>query len=372
VRRTAIAFLASLTLSLACGSGPLALESAAPPDPSPFDRERTAYGFFTTPPEATLESVLAHFEDLGRHADFVLLQPNIPWEDVAAGMPADTPRLTDIRNQVSLAHQNGLDTVFVVDPLNGLNRREFLGLPEGWEASFADPGVRAAFTHFSRWIGSEFHPRFLGLASEINTYADAHPDDFPHFLSLYQEIYAAVKAESPETQVFVTFQWEDLNNLFPTAAEGRTAYDTNWDQVEAFEPQLDLWVISSYPFVAFPSGAEIPDDYYTPLLARTDRPLAVAEGGYTSRPVGPFPGSTQDQVDYLSAIHSQIGSRLRFWVYLLLSDFDPKSYAEEMRRSGLGDDDVNTLGMFSAVGLREADGSPKPALEMWDSFRSLP
>jgi hypothetical protein len=43
-----------------------------------------------------------------------------------------------------------------------------------------------------------------------------------------------------------------------------------------------------------------------------------------------------------------------------------------MRRSGLGDDDVNTLGMFSAVGLREADGSPKPALEMWDAFRSLP
>jgi hypothetical protein len=372
MRQPAIAILLTALLLLACGFLPTPAPSVLPPEPSVFDSGQTAYGFFPTPPEATLESVLAHFNDLGRHADFVLLQPNIPWEDVAAGIPADAPRLTDIRNQVTLAHQNGLDTVFVVDPLNGLNRREFLGLPEGWEASFDNPEVRAAFTHFSLWIVSEFHPRFLGLASEINTYADAHPDGFPPFLSLYQEVYAAVKAESPETQVFVTFQWEDLNNLFRTAAEGRTAYDTNWGQVEAFEPQLDLWVISSYPFVAFPSGAEIPDDYYTPLLSRTDRPLAVAEGGYTSRPVGPFPGSPQDQVDYLTAIHSQIGSRLRFWVYLLLSDFDPQAYAEEMRRSGLDEDDINTLGMFSAVGLRDADGSPKPALEVWDAFRNPP
>jgi hypothetical protein len=370
MRQLTIAVLLTALLSLACASLPIPAASALPPEPSVFDTGQTAYGFFPTPPEATLESVLAHFEDLGRHADFVLLQPNVPWEDVAAGIPSESPRLTDIRNQVVLAHQNGLDAVFVVDPLNGLNRREFLGLPEDWEASFANPEVRASFTHFSLWIVEEFQPRFLGLASEINTYADAHPDDFPHYLSLYQEVYATVKRESPDTQVFVTFQWEDLNNLIPTAAEGRTAYETNWDQIEAFEPQLDLWVISSYPFVAFPSGAEIPDDYYAPLLSRTDRPLAVAEGGYTSLPVGPFPGSPQDQVDYLNAIHWQIGSRLRFWVYLLLSDFDLRSYAAEMRRNGLGDDDINTLGMFSAVGLREADGSPKPALAIWDAFRA--
>ncbi|MEW6569512.1 MAG: hypothetical protein AB1449_15380, partial [Chloroflexota bacterium] len=113
----------------------------------------------------------------------------------------------------------------------------------------------------------------------------------------------------------------------------------------------------------------IPPDYYTPLLTRTDRPLAVAEGGYTSAPVGPFPGTPQDQVDYLNAIHAQLGDRLRFWVYLLLSDFDTEAYAEAMRAQGLSDEDVNTLGMFQAVGLRQADGTPKPALATWDGFR---
>jgi hypothetical protein len=134
---------------------------------------------------------------------------------------------------------------------------------------------------------------------------------------------------------------------------------------------LDLWVVSSYPFVAFSRGADIPVDYYTPLLSRTSRPLAVAEGGYTSRPVGPFPGEAQDQVDYLNAIHSQLGGeRLAFWIYLLLTDFNLDSYAKLMRLQGLGEDDVNTLGMFASVGLREFDGAPKPALEVWDSFRS--
>jgi len=366
MRRVPLILLSLGFAILACTIAPA---PAGPPQPSIFDSGRTAYGFFPSPPEATLQSVLGHFHSLGDHADFVLIQPNIPWEEVLAGASSESPRLTDIRNQVTLAHQDGLDVVFVVDPLNGLNRREFLGLPEGWTASFATPEVRSAFSNFALWITREFRPRFLGLASEINTYADAHPEDFPHFLSLYREVYAAVKAESPETQVFATFQWEDLNNLLAVAAEGRAPYQTNWEQVEAFEPQLDLWVISSYPFAVFQSGAEIPDDYYTPLLSRTDRPLAVAEGGYTSQPVGPFRGTPQDQVDYLNAIHSQLGGRLRFWVYLLLNDFNPESYADAMRQNGLGDDDINTLGMFTAVGLREADGTPKPALAIWDSFR---
>ena len=369
MRSSNLVTLALGLAALACASPP---DTSAPPQTSAFDETGTAFGFFPSPPEASTSSVLKHFGDLGQHADFILVQPNIPWEDFTAGSPAESQQLTDIRNQVLLAQQNGLEVAFVVDPLNGLNRREFFGLPADWNPSFAAPEVREAFAGFALWITREFHPAYLGLASEINTYADAHPDDFPNYLSLYREMYESVKAESPATQVFVTFQWEDLNNLFPGAAEGRQPYQINWDQVEAFEPELDLWVISSYPFVAFPSGAQIPDDYYTPLLTRTSEPLAVAEGGYTSEPMGPFPGTPQDQVDYLSAIHDQLGGRLRFWVYLLLSDFNQDSYSQAMQESGRSQEDVSTLGMFSAVGLREESGEPKPALEVWDRFRSGP
>jgi hypothetical protein len=365
-----IFFILLLVLAiLACGQSAPATPFPTP-ETSVFDAG-TAYGFFPSPPEASTKSILNHYKSMGEHADFVLFQHAIPWEDFIEGADCESQKCTDIRNQMKLARGNGLDAIYVVDPLNGLNRREFMGLPAGWEPSFANPDVRTTFTNYTLWLVREFHPQYLGLASEINTYLDAHPDDAANYISLYHSVYALVKAEAPETQVFVTFQWEDLNNLWEVAAEGRTAYDTNWDQVEAFEPNLDVWAISSYPFAAFPSGADIPADYYTPLLSRTSKPLAVAEGGFTSRANPPFPGDEGSQVDYLNAIHEQLGGeRLKFWVYLLLNDFDMDSYAKMMRQQGLSEGNITSLGMFESVGLREFDGNPKPAMQVWDGFRN--
>ncbi len=369
MKRTIIAAIALALVILACNGG---ATPTVPPTPqeSVFDTTETAYGFFPTPPEASLESVFQLYKDLGAHADVVLLQEGIPWEEFLQGADVESQHITDITNQYIIASQNNLEIIYVVDPLNGLNRREFMGLPNDWEANFANPDVRTAFKNYTLRVVREFHPRYLGLASEINTYMDTHPEDAPNFISLYNEVYDAAKAEAPETQIFVTFQWEDLNNVFPQPEEiGRQKFVTNWDQVEIFEPRLDLWVISSYPFIAFEDGSQIPADYYTPLLTRTDKPLAVAEGGFISTDTGPFHGDQQSQVDYLNAIHTQIGSRLSFWIYLLFNDFNLDSYAKMMKQQGLGDDDVTTLGMFGSVGLREYNGTAKSALEVWDSFR---
>lgn len=363
-----------LLAALACSAG----QGTATPGPFPtpehsvFDAGHTLYGFFPSPPEVTIESVIATVKGIGEHGDVLLMQRNIPWNDFVKSPQADSQDISDIRNLLSLGRQSHLEAVFVVDPLNGLNRREFLGLPAGWQASFANPDVRAAFTNYTLRILREFHPRYLGLASEINTYADFHPEDFPNYLSLYREVYARIKAEAPETKVFVTFQWDELNNMMPGLPGGRAKYDTRWEQIEAFEPQLDVWAISSYPFTVFQNGSQIPADYYARLVEHTHKPLAVAEGGYSSQDVGPFHGRPEDQIAYLNAIHSQIGGpRLAFWIYLLLSDFNLDSYAGMMREKGQNAD-VSTLGIFASVGLRQADGTPKPALALWDSFQEQP
>ena len=133
--RILLALIAMGLVFIACDEGP----SAPQPSPFPtidptqrafaFEEGRTIYGFFPSPPEATLESVLGHFEAMGEHADFVLFQQNVPWSEFVDGVEGDAQVRTDLRNQVTLARQNGLDFIFVVDPLNGLNRREFFGLP---------------------------------------------------------------------------------------------------------------------------------------------------------------------------------------------------------------------------------------------------
>jgi hypothetical protein len=366
MRRFLPATLILLLAILACNSGGV----PPPPENSIFDSGRTAYGFFPSPPEATLESILQLFKDMGEHGDFVLIQQNTAWEDFVGGTDGESQTRTDLINQVKLSQQNNLETIFVIDALNGLNRREFIGLPAGWEANFANPDVRSAYRNYALWVVRTFHPRYLGLASEINTYMDAHPDDAGNFISLYNEIYALVKAESPETQIFISFQWDDLNNMFPQPEEGdRQRLQPNWEQIEAFEPNLDLWVISTYPYFIFPSGADIPPDYYTPLLSKTSKPLAIAEGGFSSQPVGFVQATPEDQVAYLNAVHTQLGPRLAFWVNTLLDDFNIDSYAEQMKKDGRDPQDAISLGAFAYIGLRNSDGSPKPALEVWDGFR---
>ena len=79
---------------------------------------------------------------------------------------------------------------------------------------------------------------------------------------------------------------------------------------------------------------------------------------------------TSGQVAYLEAIHDQIGERLAFWVYIILSDLNMESLGEVMEEQGRTEADVNTLSMFAFVGLRESDGTPKPALELWDQYRN--
>lgn len=330
------------------------------------DTGETVFGFFPSPPEITIESLFSHYRTMGKHADIVLYQNEIPWKDFAVSPDADSKLFDDMKNQMILAGQENMDGIFIIDPLNGLNRREFHHLPFGWKASFENPKVRGAFKNFALRIVREFNPEYLGLASEINTYADAYPEDFEHFLSLYREVYDAVKAESPNTRVFTTFQWEDLNNRWEQPWEQDYAPGTiKWHQIEAFEPFLDLWAISSYPYTGFNTLADIPPDYYSPLLARTDKPLAVAEGGWISEDIGHLNGSNEDQIGYLEAIQEQIGSRMAFWVYLLARDISIESYSEYVKGQ-----DLQTLELFTTVGLISLDGEAKPALEYWDSLRT--
>jgi hypothetical protein len=54
---------------------------------------------------------------------------------------------------------------------------------------------------------------------------------------------------------------------------------------------------------------------------------------------------------------------------VLLDDFNIDSYAEMMKRQGRDPQDAVSLGAFAYIGLRNSDGTPNPALEVWDGFR---
>ncbi len=345
-----------------------ASESSPAAQLSIFDSGGTAYGFFLSSPEITAESLLATIEVIGQHGDIMLNMPQVPWADFIESPEAESQAIEDMRGSIELARQHGLEIIFVIDPLQAFDRRVIATMPDELAGGdFSTPGVRSAFMNYAMRLVREFHPRYLGLASEINTYADAQPEDFSNYLTLYHETYAAIKAEAPDTLIFVTIQWEDTNSvgLFSDDSPG----EIKWDIVDQFEPDLDVYAISTYPYFAFEGAAQIPEDYYSPLLSRTSKPLAIAEGGFLSQDVGAFHGSAQDQIDYLHAIDGQLGERLAFWAYLIIDDVNTRAYADFLTEHGSPAEE-ESLALFGYLGLRTKDGEPKPALGVWDGFRN--
>lgn len=327
----------------------------------------TLYGFFPTPAKVSIDSLLVTLNGISKHADVVMLQERVPWADFASGPDAVSRAFADLKNLVGLVDDRGLGRIFVVDPLNGLDRRQFIGVPEEWgEPSFADERIRAAYKNFALRLAREFEPQYLGLGSEINTYLATYPDDAANFVSLYQETYDAIKAEFPEMKVFLTFQWDHL--VHPEAYGLPPTEGVDWRMIEQFEPRLDVWAISSYPCFYF-RNRPIPADYYEPLTRRTGKPLAVAEGGCSSVTVGEVPGSPEDQIRYLRAIDDQLGRRLQFWIYLLYNDLDLESY-RDATGGDFSDENLQTLSYFVNMGLADVRGRAKEALLIWDGIRS--
>jgi hypothetical protein len=105
-------------------------------------------------------------------------------------------------------------------------------------------------------------------------------------------------------------------------------------------------------------------------LERTGKPIAVAEGGWSSDPVGGPGGSGAGQVAYLETIHEQLGERLSFWVYLILRDLNMESIRAGMEELGRPPEDVETLSLFASLGLIDEEGTPKDALLVWDQYRT--
>ena len=347
-------------------AGLLFVAGCAHTEPTPA--ATTVYGFFPSPARIEMDSVVATLQGMAQHGDVALFQEHVPWEELLAGPDAPSTQVEDLKNFVHLAQSYGLGAIFVVDPLNGLDRTEFYGVPEAWgPPSFGDARVRAAYKNFALRIAREFHPHFLGLGSEVNTYLATHPDDADNFLSLYRETYDALKAEFPNMRVFVTFQWDQLvrPDAFPGVSDpSRTPQEV----IRAFEPRLDVWAISSYPCFLYPDGA-VPDDYYAPLASMTGKPLAVAEGGCSSRSVGGFPGKVENQIAYLEALERQLEGRLSFWIYLLYNDLDVDAYRAYMEDHGAAED-VATLELFAYMGLADAEGQPKASMAAWDRLRA--
>ncbi|KYK29908.1 MAG: hypothetical protein AYK19_19010 [Theionarchaea archaeon DG-70-1] len=223
-----------------------------------------------------------------------------------------------------------------------------LKTPPGMEATLSDPEWRNLYKKAVLDVVTGSRPVYLSVGNEVNRWYEKYgidgPNGFQHYVTLYEEIYDAVKEISPETTVFCTFAREIVS-------ENREA---DLEVLNLFNPQkMDILAFTSYPHAVqrISRPSDIPDDYYSRALKYMDNPLGFTEVAWSS--LDAF-GGEQGQADFLRDICGRLtiqqGVDLYFVGWPWLRDLS---------------DDVS-------IGLIKRDGTEKLAYTVWkELFMSL-
>jgi len=215
------------------------------------------------------------------------------------------------------------------------------------EATLEKPEWRKAYKQAALDLVRAVQPLYLSLGNEVNRWYEKYGTEegdangFQNYVSLYEEIYDAVKKISPETQIFCTLAREMVS-------ENREA---DMDVLKMFNPdKMDLLVLTSYPHAVqrINRPSDIPDDYYSRLKEYMHgKPLGFSEVAWPSMEAF---GGEQSQADFLIELcgrltrDREVNLRLLGWPWL--HDLDDNDY----------------------TGLIKKDGTPKPAYEIWKSI----
>jgi Tol biopolymer transport system component len=250
----------------------------------------------------------------------------------------DANRFVVAKILVRMADQQSLSSVvelspFKADGLKGasLDPGKALSGVRG-DVSFSNPAVAEAYSKAVLEL-AEIRPAYLAVATDVNLFAMTDRAGFRAFVDMYRDLYPRIKRTSPDTRVFVTFQWD--------AMRGESA-GANRDLVEAFRSSLDVLAFTSEPRKLFeregPDG--VPADYYSRISQyRSDnRPLLLE----VSWPSDGRNGDA-DQVTYIRSLPR------------LLDRVDPSILVWSFLH------DVKILIFTVRAGLINSDGREKPA-----------
>ncbi|MBS7620185.1 hypothetical protein KEJ21_06030 [Candidatus Bathyarchaeota archaeon] len=219
--------------------------------------------------------------------------------------------------------------------------------PEMENATLSNSAWREAYRRAVIEVVKASRPLYLSVGNEVNRWYEKYgaeennPNGFQHFVSLYEEIYDAVKELSPETRVFCTFAREIVS-------ENREA---NLDVLSMFNPdKVDLLILTSYPYVVqgINKPSDIPNNYYLVMLSYLPgKPLGFSELGWPS--MDAF-GGEQAQADFITQVAGRLtreqGVNLHLFGWAWLHDLDEKDY----------------------IGLIKRDGAEKLAYQVWKNI----
>lgn len=259
-----------------------------------------------------------------------------------------------VKLMLDKSRKSNLTPILGLSPTSLDKGRKELDLPDdvrkkaGDVISFANPVIRKEYIKTAKKL-AHLKPPYLCLATEINFLAIQRLDEYLHFVTLYKEAYDEIKKISPDTKVFVSFQWEwvrivDAKEIHKVKEHSKV--------INIFKPQLDIIGLTTYPSAFHDTPEQLPADYYSWVyhhIDKNDTVLFMETGWPTSGT-----GSEAEQkkfIQRLPELLAQVKTSIVAWA--LLHDVGLKEF----------DENLNTVGIITN------NGRKKPAFKAFHSLR---
>lgn len=358
--RALIAAFAVASAMLLAGCGTTRTLPTATPTPRETAGAPRAFrlGFSSLPPALTDAGYRAAFDLAGQQGDILLIQRAPSWAEFMDGAVPSARLRATTTSEREAARSRGLQLFMALDPFEAGDRGRLAALPPGnANRDLADPALRSAFVAEATYIAVNYQPAFLALGLEINSTYERNPQQYARFLEAYREAYRAVKAAVPETQVFVTFQYEQLLGVIPW----EPPHPPRWQLLGDYAGSADLLGITTYPSFAYPVARKVPPDYYRQALDHSSLRLAFASVGYAS-------------AEGRDGVNSATPPEQRRFLERVLMEAD--EFASPLLIWFVGRDaeylTTPPVDLLSSIGLRTVRDEPKEAWGVWETAARRP
>ncbi len=315
-------------------------------------------GFSDIPAELTDEAYIATYDLVADYGEVLLIQRVPAWSSFMVG-PTATGRLaSQAEAERDAARLRGLTLVVALDPFDPTNRARLNMVPDSHAGGdLGDPDLRRAFVNEAIFVAREIRPDYLVLGTDVNVAFERNPNGYRLFVETYHEAYAAVKEIAPDTQVLVSFQYEELLGIMPDLPP----HAPRWELLRDFEGALDLLGITSYPSFVYSQARRVPSEYYLDIAERTDLPIAFLSVGYSSAPGrdGINSSTPDEQRRFLQRLMEdvdQLGSPMLIW----------------FAARDLGFAEAPPYDLIASLGLQARDGEGKQAWPVWETASNRP
>lgn len=296
----------------------------------------------------------------------VNLAGGVPWPEALSGASFSVQLDAELGYKPPAGHR----TVVLASPLRGTRdglapywgTSASMALPYEWQArSLLDLEVKTAYLNFLIRVIDRMQPAGVAFGVEVNALLTKSPAQWEAYKSFHRYVYTELKRRYQGLPVFVTIDILHLNGWVPGAQR-----DAQYREVGALMGASDIFVMASYPYLAYAVPQSIDNDFFG-FARGFGKPIAVAATTYTSQNVTvfgvPYYGSEALQQDYLEKLLGQ-AHRDRYEFVCWFAATDSEALAAKL--PGAAGESAKAW-MFS--GLYNSSSTPKPALSVWQRYR---